>query len=312
MDCRELLLDQIVKTVPLAGRIGAEVREIKLSSGLEPSIASALRHALLYHKVLFFRGQDHLDESEQEDLAILFGGNPVPHPTFPVLLGSRYTLELDSRHGDRSNAWHTPVSFVAAFPSISILRAVELPEVGGDTIWANTAAAYRDLSPDLQNLADRLWALHTNDLDFAASHPDANEETLRRYRDIFASTIYESEHPVVQVHPESGERSLLLGHFVKRILGTNPSESARLIQIFQEAITRPENTVRWCWQPGDVAIWDNRSIQLYAIHDYGDQARVFRRVTVEGRNPISVDGRRSSVRSLTVRTSDAKSQRADI
>jgi len=306
MSCSGVRMETLLKTVPLAGRIGAEIRDLHLSSELEPSVVSALRQTLLQHKVLFFRGQDHLDESGQEDLALLFGGNPVPHPTFPVLLGSRYTLELDSRHGDRSNTWHTPVSFVAAFPSLSILRAVVIPEVGGDTLWANTAAAYGDLSPELQALADRLWALHSNDLDFAASLPGASEETLRRYRDIFAATVYESEHPVVQVHPETGERSLLLGHFVKRILGLQPQESARLLQIFQEAVTRPENTVRWKWQRGDVAIWDNRSIQLYAIHDYGDEVRVLRRVTVEGQPPVSVDGRRSRIRSLTVRTSDAK------
>ncbi len=97
----------------------------------------------------------------------------------------------------------------------------------------------------------------------------------------------------MRVHPETGERTLLLGHFVKRILGLSSHDSAHLFQVFQEHITRLENTVRWRWAVGDVAVWDNRATQHYAINDYGDQHRVVRRVTVEGDVPVGVDGRRS-------------------
>jgi taurine dioxygenase len=168
-----------------------------------------------------------------------------------------------------------------------------VPTAGGDTVWANTAAAYEDLSPSLRALADTLWALHTNEYDYAARRPDASSESLRRYQEVFTSTVYETEHPLVRVHPETGERTLLLGHFVKRILGLSSFDSAHLFQVFQEHVTRLENTVRWRWAVGDVAVWDNRATQHYAVNDYGDQHRVVRRVTVAGDVPVSVDGRRS-------------------
>jgi taurine dioxygenase len=223
----------------------------------------------------------------------------------PVISGSRYILELDSKHGGRANSWHTDVTFVDAYPRASILRALVIPASGGDTVWANTAAAYQDLDPTLRELADKLWALHSNEYDYAARRPEANPESEQHYREVFTSTVYETEHPLVRVHPETGERTLVLGHFVKRILGLSSHDSAHLFQVFQEHITRLENTVRWRWAVGDVAVWDNRATQHYAVNDYGDQHRVVRRVTVDGDVPVSVDGRRSVLRSKTPRQAAA-------
>ena len=110
---------------------------------------------------------------------------------------------------------------------------------------------------------------------------------------MFASTVYETEHPVVRVHPVSGQRSLLLGHFVRRFVGLNEADSARTFNLLQDHITRPENTVRWRWQPGDVAFWDNRSTQHRAIADFGLQRRTLRRATVNGEVPVGIDGRTS-------------------
>ena len=154
-------------------------------------------------------------------------------------------------------------------------------------------SAYRDLPSELRDLADRLWAVHSNEYDYAARRPTASEEESRRYRDTFTSTLYETEHPVVHVHPETGERSLLLGHFVKRLVGLSSTDSAHLFALLQSHVIAPENTVRWRWAIGDVAIWDNRATQHYAVNDYGDQHRVVRRVTLDGLVPVSVDGRRS-------------------
>ena len=287
--------------VPVAGRIGAEVRGVRLSADLDERTVAAIRAAWLEHKVLFFRNQHHLDEASQEGLTSLFGGAPVKHPTVPAIDGTRYILELDSRHGGRANSWHTDVTFVDAYPKASILRALVVPTAGGDTVWANTAAAYRDLSPELRTLADSLWALHTNEYDYAARRPEASVEALKRYQEVFTSTVYETKHPLVRVHPETGERSLLLGHFVKRILGLSSYDSAHLFQVFQEHITKLENTVRWRWQVGDVAVWDNRATQHYAINDYGDQHRVVRRVTVAGDVPVGVDGKKSVLQTQRVR-----------
>jgi alpha-ketoglutarate-dependent taurine dioxygenase len=293
---------QGIEVVPVAGRIGAEIRGVKLAADLDTQTVEVIRKAWLKHKVVFFRGQDHLDEGTQEGLTELFGGAPVRHPTVPAIAGTRYILELDSQHGGRANSWHTDVTFVDAYPRASILRALVIPSAGGDTVWANTAAAYQDLSPALRELADKLWALHTNEYDYAARRPEANRESLERYREVFTSTVYETEHPIVRVHPETGERTLVLGHFVKRILGLSSHDSAHLFQVLQDHVTRLENTVRWRWAVGDVAVWDNRATQHYAVDDYGDQHRVVRRVTVDGDAPVSVDGRRSVLRSKTPRS----------
>jgi alpha-ketoglutarate-dependent taurine dioxygenase len=288
-----------IEVVPVAGRIGAEIRGVRLSGDLDAETVQAIRSAWLRHKVVFFRGQSHLDDRSQEALTPIFGAGPISHPTVPVLNGTSFVHELDSRHGGRANSWHTDVTFVDAYPRASILRALVVPPHGGDTTWANTATAYEDLSPDLRALADKLWALHTNEYDYLSNKQNVSEDDLRRYQEVFTSTVYETEHPVVHVHPETGERSLILGHFVKNILGVPSRDSAHLFQVLQDHVTRLENTVRWRWAAGDVAVWDNRATQHYAINDYGDQHRLVRRVTVDGVAPVSVDGKRSKTRSAT-------------
>ena len=280
---------------PVAGRIGAEISGVRLSGDLGAETIAAIRQALFKYKVIFFRGQTHLEDRDQEAFAKLLG-NPVAHPTVPRREGTDYTLEISSEHGGRANSWHTDVTFVDAYPQASILRAVVIPDAGGDTVWANTAAAYDDLTPELKDLADRLWALHTNDYDYAAQGPKRSEEFLKRFKSTFVSTVYETEHPVVRVHPETGERTLVLGHFVKKILEVSGTDSHHLFQLLQSHVTRPENTVRWRWTPGDVAIWDNRATQHYGVADYGDDRRILHRVTIDGDVPVSVDGRTSVAR----------------
>jgi alpha-ketoglutarate-dependent sulfate ester dioxygenase len=280
----------------VSGRIGAEISGVRLSGQLSPQTVTTIRDALLRHKVIFFRNQAHLDDAEQEAFARSFG-ELVAHPTIPPRAGTNVILELDASHGGgRANYWHTDVTFVAAYPQASILRAVLVPASGGDTVWANTVAAYLDLPADLRDLADRLWGIHTNDYDYAAIRPRASDADLQRHREVFISTVYETQHPIVRVHPESGERSLVLGGFLQKLVGYSQTDSAHLIAILQAHITRLENTARWRWSAGDVAIWDNRATQHYAIDDYGNQPRIMHRVTVAGDPPIGVDGRRSVTR----------------
>jgi alpha-ketoglutarate-dependent taurine dioxygenase len=301
-----------VDVVPVAGRIGAEVRGVRLSANLSAGTASQIREAWLKYKVLFFRNQQHLDEAAQESLTTLFGAAPVGHPTVPAINGTRFITELDSRYGGRANSWHTDVTFVDAYPRASILRALVVPTSGGDTTWANTAAAYQDLSPELRELADKLWAVHTNEYDYQARRTKSTADDLKYYEEVFTSTIYETEHPVVRVHPETGERTLLLGHFVKKLIGLSSFDSAHLFQVFQDHITKLENTVRWRWAVGDVAVWDNRATQHYAINDYGDQHRLVRRVTVDGDVPVGVDGRRSVTRKKSPKPRVEREQRAAV
>ena len=282
----------------IAGHIGAELTGIRVGPALPGDVVGVIRDALHEHKVIFFRGQEHLDDAAQAGFARLFGELTTAHPTVPGSDEDRHVLELDAqRGGGKANAWHTDVTFVDRPPAITMLRAVTLPPYGGDTTWANTAAAYQNLSPALRTLADGLRALHSNAFDYAVRSGGGveakSERDERHYREVFTASVYETEHPVVRVHPETGERSLLLGQFVRRILGVSAADSRYLFDLFQQHVTRLENTVRWRWAPGDLAVWDNRATQHYAIDDYGDLPRRMHRVTVSGDLAVGADGQLS-------------------
>ncbi|MBB2205795.1 TauD/TfdA dioxygenase family protein [Gluconacetobacter takamatsuzukensis] len=275
---------------PLAGRIGAEIRGLSLAPGLDATILRALRDALTRYKVLFFRAQHHVDGTVQQDFSRAWG-EPVGHPTAPGQK-DEYLLELSAAHGGKANVWHTDMTFLSDYPSVSILRAVDIPPVGGDTVWANTASAYAHLPPALRRLADELWAVHSNDYDYSVNQT-GSDQAVDAYHAAFVSSIFEAEHPLVRLHPLSGEKSLVLGGFFKKFSGLSQTESRHLFDIFQAHVTRLENTVRWRWNRGDVVIWDNQSTQHYAIDDYGDYPRVVQRMTLRGGPATAVDGRRS-------------------
>jgi taurine dioxygenase len=284
-------LASTLPTTRIGGRIGAVIEGVRLGGDLPPETVAAIRAAVLQHKVIFFRGQEHLDEERHEAFGRLLG-TPVAHPTVPSADG-RYAFPIDSEHGGRANQWHSDVTFVPAYPAFSILRAVTVPPYGGNTLWSNTAAAYTGLSEPLRRLADGLRAVHSNEFDYAAAHPGAKADQLNRYFKVFVSTKFRTEHPVVRVHPETGERALLLGNFTQRIAGVGPKDSRLLFELFQSHIERPENTVRWQWRSGDVALWDNRATQHYGVDDSDDHPRTLRRVTIDGTVPEGVDGRES-------------------
>ena len=280
---------------PVGGRIGAEISGVKLGGDIPEGTLAEIRKTLLTHKVVFFRNQHDLTDAAQEAFGKLMGP-PIAHPTVPKLEGTDYVLNIKSDGTHAANTWHTDVTFVDAYPQASILRAVVLPSKGGDTVWANTEEAYKRLPEELRALADKLWALHSNLYDYAAVRPSSKgSDAEKRYREVFASTVYETEHPVVRIHPETGERPLLLGNFVQRIVGYSREDSARLFGSFQDHITRLENTVRWRWSHGDVAMWDNRATQHYGIGDF-TEPREMHRVTIDGDIPVGVDGRHSVTR----------------
>jgi alpha-ketoglutarate-dependent sulfate ester dioxygenase len=152
-----------------------------------------------------------------------------------------------------------------AYPKISVLRAIVIPPFGGDTVWANTVTAYNGLPSALKTLAENLWAVHSNLYDYAAVRPQASVAAVRHYEDVFTSTVYETEHPVVLILPRTGEHSLVLGYFVRNFVGYSQSDSHHLFDMFQAHVTKLENTIRWRWNAGDVAIWDNTATQHCAM-----------------------------------------------
>jgi taurine dioxygenase len=284
---------QEVTVSQVGGRIGARIDGVRLGPDLAPETVAAIRAALLEHKVVFFSGQHHLDDDSHCGFAELMGPLTTAHPT--VNTGSKRVFKVTADQGMAANAWHTDVTFVDRVPAISVLRAVTLPPYGGNTVWANTVRAYDDLPVPLKALVDALWAVHTNSYDYAQQDEDSARPDANYSRADFVSQLFETEHPVVRVHPETGERSLVLGHFVKQFSGLNGRESAALFNLLQNRVTKLENTIRWTWQPGDVAMWDNRATQHYAVADFGTEPREMRRITVAGDVPVSIDGRPSRV-----------------
>src|ERR1700728_3553958 len=248
----------------LAGNAGAEITGVDTGADLGDDAIAQSRQARLDHRGVSLRGQN-LDYARQVAFAERLGPLTLGHPTLASPPDQPFLKEIDSRKGVRANSWHTDVTFVDRPPAFTLLHAVVIPPVGGDTLWANTVTAYESLPEELRDLAHRQ----------------------------FLSTVYETEHPAVRVHPETGERSLVLGGFARTVLGFSPQASRDLIRVLQEYVTRPEQTVRWQWRVDDLAIWDNRATQHYAIFDYGAEHRRGERVTVAGPTPVGVDGRPS-------------------
>jgi taurine dioxygenase len=268
--------------------LGAVVAGIRLGPEIDDSIAVRLNDLLNEHQVLFFRGQDHLTDGLELGVATRLGVPTAPHPTV------RSDTDLLPIEG-AANSWHTDVSFIDRIPKASILRAVTLPTYGGATQWASTTAAYERLPDPLRVLAETLRAVHSNDYDYVTSTRYRSAEEQERYHSEFISTVFQTEHPVVRVHPETGKRALLLGHFVKKFVGVHTSDSSALFDVLQRHAVNPDHTVRWSWAPGDVAIWDNRATQHYGVNDFGRQVRRLQRVTLAGDLPVGIDGRTSVV-----------------
>jgi taurine dioxygenase len=275
----------------VTARIGARVTGVDISRELTPDAVAAIRAALNEHKALVFDATG-LDDEGQQRFVRYFGELTTAHPTVPSIEGAPNILPVDSERGGRANHWHTDVTFVVNPPQLSTLRSITIPPYGGETLIANSAAAYRDLPEPLRAFADTLWAVHTNVYDYAVP-VEARDENHNEQRKIFQRIKFETAHPVVRVHPLTGERGLFIGGFAQRIVGLSTSESRRILDIFQAYVTRPENILRWRWSPNELVLFDNRITQHYAIDNYDDQPRRLHRVTAAGDIPVGIDGRRS-------------------
>jgi len=269
--------------------IGACLSNVDVAAATH-DVAASIRAALLKHKVIFIRGQN-VNAEAFLSFAEQFGSTTLHHPVVPSAtnkVSDGETLKARANVWERDNSyrsdhWHTDVTFIDRPVSISMLRCINCPTNGGDTLFANTVTAYQRLPAPLQTLADGLRAVHSLG------------PGLRRLMRWNSPDMqgFVTEHPVVRVHSETRERSLMLGSFVEHIIGVSPEASAGLVKIFQDYILMSENIVRWTWSPGDLAMWDNRATQHYAVNDYGDSARLMQRLTVAGGIPVGVDGRPS-------------------
>jgi taurine dioxygenase len=272
---------------PVTPVIGAEIHGLDLSRPLDPDVIEDVRAALGRHLVLFFPDQD-LTPDEHAAFGRQFGLLTEAHPIMPALDDAHpQVLPIDSRR-NKSAFWHSDVTFMNTPPMGSILYAVELPEMGGDTLWVNLQAAYERLAEPVRDLCDRLIGIHW-DPSFAAEIEEAggcvwDGKQIKKLRPVV--------HPVVRIHPETGRKGLFVNeNFTKWILGLSRIESEGLLQMLYHHCTQvPEFACRHRWRQGDVAFWDNRATLHYATDDYGDVLRVVHRVTLRGDRPYGVDG----------------------
>jgi len=274
----------------VTAHIGARVLGVDISKPLDDITVAALRTALNEHKALVFDDVD-LDDEGQQAFARHFGDLTTAHPTVPAVDGAPNVLPVDSERG-RANHWHTDVTFVLNPPQASTLRSITIPPYGGETLIANAAAAYRDLPEPLRAFADTLWAEHTNDYDYAVPDENVDEEQAAQ-RAQFTSIKFRTAHPVVRVHPLTGERGLFIGGFAQRIVGLSVGESRRILDLLQSYVMRPENVLRHRWSENQLVLFDNRITQHYAVDNYDKQPRRLHRVTAAGDIPVGVEGKES-------------------
>lgn len=286
--------DTRIAVEPLTRSIGAIVSGVDLTQPLEPATVAELRDTLLRRRVIFLRDQ-HITPTQQVAFGRtlgeltpahpLQGGLDEDHPEVLVLDSRDYALGIGDRGRGTSynNRWHTDVTFSATPPLASILAAKEVPALGGDTLWADLAGAYATLSPAIQQLLDQLVAVHQAAQTFDRFQDDGDSRER-------VASLRPVRHPVVRVHPETGERALFVNPtFTSHIEGLSRIESEHLLDLLYEHITLPEHVVRWRWRAGDVAVWDNRSTSHYAAADY-DEPRLMHRITVAGDRPAGIDG----------------------
>ncbi len=286
---------------PLTAHIGAEIRGVDISEPLSGEVVKVIRETLLEWKVVFFRDQfiDHGQHSrfaryfgELTPAHVVFGtADDLPPEIYPI---SKFRVAISNANEPARRAWkgwHADVTPAVNPPFASILRGVVVPPYGGDTHWLDMTAVYESLSPTLRGFLDHLRCVHR----FATP---AADDRSREYDKRVTSANLAAEHPMVVVHPETGKRILYVNPgFVEKIVGLTPFESQRLLELLYEHALRPECMVRFRWEPGSIAFWDNRSCLHMATSDVFDldfDRRLYR-VTLMGEPRRGVDGSLSTL-----------------
>jgi alpha-ketoglutarate-dependent taurine dioxygenase len=289
---------------PLSGWTGAEIHAVDLAGELTEAQVAGMREALLKWKVVFFRDQQ-IDHAGQIRFGGLFGDVTPGHPYegdaapagFPQIhtvseeaYTKRYGAKYHKEVGANGPGWHADVTALINPPAASILRAEAVPPYGGDTQFSNVAAAYEGLSEPLRQLIDGLRAEHR----FGASRNAARSN--EKIGDLVRNTPIATIHPVVRVHPETGEKVIYVNPgFTTHIVDVQPRESRHLLDLLFEQVARPEYTVRFKWEPGSIAFWDNRAVLHLAPRDQYQltEPRILHRITLVGDVPKGPDGRAS-------------------
>ena len=281
-----------MKVAPLTCHIGAEVSGVSIADAArDEALFAGFKAALLEHKVLFLRGQD-IARADHVAFAERFGSlenHPMlgSDPDNPGLV--RIYKDEDSPPDYYENSWHCDATWREAPPMGCVLRCVACPPVGGDTMWANMAKAYADLPDHVKATIAPLKARHSIEATFGAKLSEDKRHALKvQYPD--------AEHPVVRTHPETGEKVLFVSGFATHFTNFHTAANVRFGQDFAPGGAQllayligraaiPEYQVRWRWQPNDVAIWDNRSTQHYAVADYAPTVRRMERAGIVGDRP---------------------------
>ncbi len=271
---------------PLSPALGAQISGVDLSRDLTGEQRNVIEQALLDHQVLFFRDQP-ITPQQQARFAANFGDLHI-HPIYPNVPEQPEVLILDTAVTDvRDNAiWHTDVTFLSTPALGAVLSAKQVPAYGGDTLWASGIAAFEALSRPMQRLLDGLTATHDFTRSFPLERFGNTAEHLARWEETRRKNPPLS-HPVIRTHPVSGRKALFVNDgFTTRINELEAAESEAILKLLFAHGTRPEFTLRWRWQTNDVAMWDNRVTQHYAVDDYRPQRRVMHRATILGDAPF--------------------------
>jgi taurine dioxygenase len=275
-----------IRVTRVARALGAVVSGVDISKDLEQSVIDRLGELLIEYQILFFREQPISPEA-QARFAARFGSLHV-HPIYPMLPEIPEILLLDNHASflpDNDN-WHTDVTFSETPPLAGILAAKRIPSSGGDTLWSSNCAAFEALSEPLRRFLDGLTAQHS----IAKSFPPERWQSDPAFKERYERAVAKHppvRHPVVRTHPVSGRKGLFVNEgFTTHINELSAEESRALLAFLYTHSARPEFTVRWRWQVDDVAFWDNRVTQHYAIADYLPERRTMHRATVDGDKPF--------------------------
>ncbi len=269
---------------PIAGALGAELQGVDLAGDLPVATVQAIRQALLDHLVIFFRDQD-LPPDRFLALARRFG-TPIEYPFLKGIEGFPEIITVSKLPHEKINfggVWHSDTTYLQEPPMATLLVAREMPETGGDTIFANQYLAYDSLSDGMKQLLAGLKGVASS---AKADSSRTREDRIRSDGSADARKLLTAEHPVVRTHPETGRKALFVNraHTVS-FAGMTEEECAPLLEFLFRHQIRPEFTCRFRWTAGSLAIWDNRCAQHYAVNDYAGHRRIMQRITLAGDRP---------------------------